>query len=87
MTGSTLQIHQSNDSEILEFFNVHEIDFRLIGDHLFVIRCREGDAGAGPGDWLYVAPDGSVGVTPGDDAPRAALAIAAARRMRPVQLS
>ena len=61
-----VQIHQYNDSEILAFFNGSGADFRLLGDHLFVIHSRGRDAAAGPGDWLVVAPDGEVDVEPGD---------------------
>ena len=57
-----LQIQQFNDWEILEFFNVHGVEFALVGDHRFMIRSRETDVAAGPGDWLSVAADGEVEV-------------------------
>lgn len=57
-----LQIQQVNDWEILEFFNVHGVEFGLVGDHRFMIRSRETDVAAGPGDWLSVAADGEVEV-------------------------
>lgn len=77
-----VQIHQYNDPEILEFLNEHHVQYRLLGDHLFVIRCSEGDVGAGPGDWLTVAVDGDVEVKHGDQARRAWRAILTARRAR-----
>jgi hypothetical protein len=77
-----LQIHQTNDPEILEFFNTHAIEFRLIGDHLFVIRGRDADLAAGPGDWLTIASDGAVEVTRGYDAARAGRLIGWARDVR-----
>ena len=33
-----LQIRQSNDYEILAFFNANEVKYSLTGDHLFVIH-------------------------------------------------
>ena len=63
---SGVQIHQYNDPQILEFMNGHGVEFRLVGDHLFIIRSRKGDVAAGPGDWLLVAPDGEIEVERGD---------------------
>ena len=77
-----VQIHQYNDPEILEFFNAHEVEFRLVGDHLFVIRSRSTDLAAGPGDWLVVGPDGEVDVERGDYALRAQRAITRAKNAR-----
>jgi len=74
-----VQIHQYNDPEILAFFNAHGVAFRLVGDHLFIIRSRDRDLAAGPGDWLAVAQDGAVEVQRGDYAVRAQRAIARAR--------
>ncbi len=74
MTVPRLQIHQYNDPEILEFFNTHRVDFRLVGDHLFIVRTRHGDVAAGPGDWLALCADGMVEVERGDYARRARLA-------------
>jgi hypothetical protein len=72
---SRVQIHQYNDPEILEFFNSNGVVFRLLGDHLFVIRSRETDIAAGPGDVLVVAQDGEVEVQRGDYALRVQRAI------------
>jgi len=77
-----IQIHQYNDPEILEFINRHGVEFRLVGDHLFIIRSRRRDLAAGPGDWLVVASDGEVEVERGDYALRAQRAITRARRAR-----
>ena len=33
-----LQIRQSDDYEILAFFNAHDVKYSLTGDHLFVIH-------------------------------------------------
>jgi len=77
-----VQIHQYNDSEVLEFFNGHGVEFRLVGDHLFIIRSRERDLAAGPGDWLVAAPGGEVEVERGDYALRARRAITRARKAR-----
>jgi hypothetical protein len=66
-----LQIHQYNDPEILEFFINNGVGYRLVGDHLFIIRSRKTDVAAGPGDWLVVAPNGDVEVERGDYARRA----------------
>jgi hypothetical protein len=66
-----VQVHQYNDSEILEFFNRHGVGFQLVGDHLFIIRSRNSDLAAGPGDWLVAGPDGEVDVQRGDYALRA----------------
>ena len=77
-----IQIHQYNDPEILEFINGHGVEFRLVGDHLFIIRSRRRDLAAGPGDWLVVASDGEVEVERGDYALRAQRAITRARRAR-----
>ena len=77
-----VQIHQYNDWEILEFFNAHRVEYRLVGDHLFIIRGREGDVSVGPGDWLATAADGEVEVRRGDYARRARRAEQRARRVR-----
>jgi len=77
-----VQIHQYNDPEILGFFNRHGVEFRLVGDHLFIIRTRERDLVAGPGDWLAVAPDGEVQVERGNYAELAQQAITRARNAR-----
>jgi len=77
-----VQIHQYNDPEILEFFNGHGVEFRLAGDHLFIIRTRKGDIAAGPGDWLGVRPDGEVQVERGNYPLRAQQAITSARDAR-----
>ena len=79
---SRVEIHQYNDPEILEFFNAHHVDFRLVGDHLFMIRTRARDVAAGPGDSLFIAADGEVDVKRGDYRRRAERAITRARRMR-----
>ncbi len=60
--GSRVQIRQTNDWEILSFFNTYDVQYRLTGDHLFVIHGRERDLHAGPGDWLSIGPDGDVHV-------------------------
>ena len=57
-----LQIRQSNDYEILAFFNANEVKYSLTGDHLFVIHGEKGDLRAGPGDWLVRSPDGQIAV-------------------------
>jgi hypothetical protein len=77
-----VQIHQYNDPEILEFLNDHRVQYRLLGDHLFVVRCRGRDVAAGPGDWLTTTPVGEVEVRHGDYARRAQLAIDSTRRGR-----
>jgi hypothetical protein len=77
-----LQIHQYNDPEILEFFNAHGVDYRLVGDHLFVIRSRSSEVAAGPGDWLVVAQDGAIDIERGCDQRRALTGIARARNAR-----
>lgn len=77
-----VQIHQYNDPEILEFFNGYGVEFRLVGDHLFVIRSRERDVAAGPGDWLVASPDGEVEVERGDYARRAQQATTRAANAR-----
>jgi hypothetical protein len=77
-----VQIHQYNDPEILEFFNEHRVQYRLLGDHLFVIRSRGRDLAAGPGDWLRTAADAEVEVQRGDYARRARQAIERARQAR-----
>lgn len=77
-----VQIHQYNDSELLEFFNNHGVEYDLTGDHLFIIRSREMDVAAGPGDWLAVGEDGEVDVERGDYALRAQRAITRAREAR-----
>jgi hypothetical protein len=77
-----LQIHQYNDPEILEFFIGHGVAYRLVGDHLFIIRSRSVDLAAGPGDWVVVAADGEVEVERGDYALRARRAIARAKHAR-----
>ena len=78
-----VQIHQYNDPEILEFFNKHRVRYRLVGDHLFIIRSRGHDVAAGPGDWLSRTTDGEIDVEPGDYVRRAQQAIKEARRARP----
>ena len=80
-----VQIRQRNDPEILEFFNAHRVEYRLIGDHLFIIRGRRGDMAVRPGDWLVLAADGEVEVRPGDDARRAQRALQVAKRARRVR--
>jgi hypothetical protein len=77
-----VQIHQYNDPEILDFFIGHAVAYRLVGDHLFIIRSRRVDLAAGPGDWLVVAADGEVDVERGDYALRARRAIARAKHAR-----
>lgn len=77
-----VQVHQYNDSEILEFFNRRGVEFRLVGDHLFIIRSRQSDLAAGPGDWLVAGSDGEVDVQRGDYALRAQRAITRARTAR-----
>ena len=77
-----VQIHQYNDPEILEFFNKHHAQYRLIGDHLFIIRSRGQDVAAGPGDWLRSAADGEVDVERGDYARRAHDVIRRVRQAR-----
>ena len=77
-----VQIHQYNDPEILEFFINNGVGYRLVGDHLFIIRSRKNDVAAGPGDWLVVASDGEVEVERGDYARRAQRAISRAKHAR-----
>ena len=77
-----LQIHQYNDPEIVEFFINNRVGYRLVGDHLFIIRSRKNDVAAGPGDWLVVAPDGEVEVERGDYARRAQRAMSTAKLAR-----
>ncbi|MGB0093761.1 MAG: hypothetical protein WBP81_14675 [Solirubrobacteraceae bacterium] len=77
-----VQIHQYNDSEILEFFTRHRVEFRLVGDHLFVIRCGRRDVAAGPGDWLVAAPSGEVEVDRGDYVLRSQRAITRPKKAR-----
>jgi hypothetical protein len=77
-----VQIRQYNDPEILEFLNDHRVRYRLLGDHLFLVRSRERDVAAGPGDWLSTTPAGEVEVRHGDYARRAQRAIDSARRGR-----
>jgi hypothetical protein len=60
-----LQIRQTNDCEILAFFNANDVRYSLTGDHLFVIHTERGDLHAGPGDWLVVGPDRQVSVDSG----------------------
>ena len=55
-----VQIRQTNDCEILTFFNANDVEYSLTGDHLFVIHSERGDLRAGPGDWLTVGSDGEV---------------------------
>ena len=78
---SRLQIHESNDVEILEFFNAHGIEFGLVGDHRFAICSRETDVVAGSGDWLSVAADGEVEVEREADARRTQQAITGGRSL------
>jgi len=77
-----VQIHQYNDPEILGFFNAHRVEYRLIGDHLFIIHGRRGDVAVGPGDWLAIAADGEVEVRRGDYARRAQRGLQGARQAR-----
>jgi hypothetical protein len=70
-----VQIHQYNDPEILEFFIKYGVEYDLVGDHLFIIRGREMDMAAGPGDWLVAGLDGEVEVQRGDYQLRAQRAI------------
>lgn len=77
-----VQIHQYNDPEILEFLNDHRVRYRLVGDHLFIIRSRGHEVAAGPGDWLRTTADGGIDVRRGDYARRARHAIESARRAR-----
>lgn len=77
-----VQIHQYNDPAILEFFINSAVEYRLMGDHLFIIRSRGHDVAAGPGDWLVVRPDGEVDIERGDYALRAEQAIANAKHIR-----
>ena len=79
---SRVQIRQYNDADILEFFDTHRVEFRLLGDHLFIIRSRSRDLAAGPGDWLGTGPDGEVEVQQGDYARRARQAITRAKSAR-----
>jgi hypothetical protein len=81
-TRPRVQIHQYNDSEILEFFNAHRVEYRLIGDHLFIVRGRAGDVAAGPGDWLTISADGEVELQRGNHAHRARRVMLGARRAR-----
>jgi hypothetical protein len=60
-----VQIRQTNDGEILTFFNTNDVAYSLTGDHLFVIHSERGDLRAGPGDWLTVGSDGEVVVERG----------------------
>ncbi len=60
-----VQIRQTNDCEILTFFNANDVEYSLTGDHLFVIHSERGDLRAGPGDWLTVGSDGEVVVERG----------------------
>lgn len=77
-----VQIHQYNDPEVLEFLNAHRIEFRMAGDHLFILRGARRDLAAGPGDWLAVAPGGELEVIRGDYALRARLAVLRAKKAR-----
>ena len=77
-----VQIHQYNDPAVLEFFIKSAVEYRLVGDHLFIIRSRGRDVAAGPGDWLVVRPDGEVAIERGDYALRAERAIAKAGHAR-----
>ncbi len=64
MTGApTIQIRQWNDPELLAFFNANAVDYRLVGDHMFIIHCAEGNVAAGLGDWLTLDADGQIAVT------------------------
>ena len=80
--GPRVQIHQYNDPEILEFFNEHRVRYRVVGDHLFIVRSRRREVAAGPGDWLTTAADGEVEVQRGDYARRARRAIERAMQAR-----
>ncbi len=79
---SGVRIRQYNDPEILEFFNKHGVQYRLLGDHLFVIRSGGRDLAAGPGDRLSIAADGQVQIQHGDYASRARRALERARQAR-----
>ena len=74
-----VQIQQCNDPEILEFFNEHGVKYRLVGDHLFIVRSRGRDAAAGPGDWLASSSDGEIDVQRSDYGRRARRARQAGR--------
>jgi len=63
--NAPLQIRQTNDHEILAFFNANDVKYSLTGDHLFVIHGERGDLRASPGDWLKIGPDGRVAVESG----------------------
>jgi len=80
-----VQIHQYNDPEILEFFNGNGVQYRLLGDHLFIIRSRGRDLAAGPGDRLTIGVHGEVEVHDGHYAQRAQRAIWKARQARTQQ--
>lgn len=77
-----VQIHQYNDPEVLEFLNAHRIDFRMAGDHLFILRGASRELAAGPGDWLTITSGGELGVIRGDYALRARRALRQARKVR-----
>jgi hypothetical protein len=79
---SRVQIHQYNDPEILEFFIKYGVEYRLVGDHLFIVRIRKQDVASRPGDWLVASSDGEVEVERGDYARRAQRAISRARAAR-----
>lgn len=61
-----VQIHQYNDPEILEFFNRHRVQYRVVGDHLFIIRAGGREIAAGPGDSLTTSASGAIEVRRGD---------------------
>jgi RNA-splicing ligase RtcB len=81
-TPPRVQIHQYNDSEILEFFIKNGVEYRLVGDHLFIIRSGNSELAAGPGDWLVAGLGGEVQVERGDYALRAQRAISRAKALR-----
>jgi hypothetical protein len=61
--ASTIQIRQWNDPELLAFFNVNAVEYRLVGDHMFIIHSADGNVAAGLGDWLTLGADGQIAVT------------------------
>lgn len=76
-----VQVLQTNDWQLLAFFNTHDVDYSVRGDHLFVIHEPTGDINAGPGDWLSIGPDGEIEVERGLYELRALRAMKAAERV------
>jgi hypothetical protein len=72
----------AGDSGDSRFFIKYEVEYRLAGDHLFIIRSRNSELAAGPGDWLVAGPSGEVEVERGDYALRAQRAISRAKFLR-----